>query len=146
MGVDYKWQNGWLAGAALTAGYVNPTFSLGGGYKQDTVALSLYAAYRNGNWWGDLTGTAAWLGYDTNRTVPIGITVQANNGSTNGDDLSLAAEVGYDFHTGAVTQGPVASLILQQAKVNGFTKAAASPAYRSANKSVTPRWACLATR
>ncbi len=76
MGVDYKWQNGWLAGAALTAGYVNPTFSLGGGYKQDTVALSLYTAYRNGNWWRDLTGTAAWLGYDTNRTVPIGITVQ----------------------------------------------------------------------
>jgi len=108
MGVDYKWQNGWLAGAALTAGYVNPTFSLGGGYKQDTVALSLYAAYRNGNWWGDLTGTAAWLGYDTNRTAPIGITVQANNGSTNGDDLSLAAEVGYDFHTGVVTHGPVA--------------------------------------
>jgi outer membrane lipase/esterase len=122
MGVDYKWQNGWLAGATLTAGYVNPTFSLGGGYKQDTVALSLYAAYRNGNWWGDLTGTAAWLGYDTNRTVPIGITVQANNGSTNGDDLSLAAEVGYDFHTGVVTHGPVAGLILQQARVNGFTE------------------------
>ena len=39
VGVDYKWQNGWLAGAALTAGYVNPTFSLGGGYKQDTAAL-----------------------------------------------------------------------------------------------------------
>jgi outer membrane lipase/esterase len=122
MGVDYKWQSGWLAGAALTAGYVNPTFSLGGGYKQDTVALSLYAAYRNGTWWGDLTGTAAWIRYDTNRTVPIGITVQANNGSTNGDDLSLAAEVGYDFHAGAVTHGPVAGLILQQAKVNGFTE------------------------
>src|SRR5579863_1330776 len=47
VGVDYKWANGWLAGAALTTGYVNPSFSAGGGYKQDTVALSLYAAYRN---------------------------------------------------------------------------------------------------
>jgi outer membrane lipase/esterase len=122
LGVDYKWQNGWLAGAALTAGYVNPTFSLGGGYKQDTVALSLYAAYRNPNWWVDLTGTAAWLGYDTNRTVPIGITVQPNNGSTNGTDVSLAAEAGYDVHTGAVTHGPLAGLILQQARVNGFTE------------------------
>ncbi|MBU6464425.1 MAG: autotransporter domain-containing protein [Bradyrhizobium sp.] len=122
MGVDYKWENGWLAGAALTAGYVNPTFSLGGGYKQDSVALSLYTAYRNTNWWADLTGTAAWLGYDTNRTVPIGITVQANDGSTDGADLSLAAEIGYDFHAGAMTHGPVAGLILQQARVNGFTE------------------------
>ena len=122
IGVDYKWRNGWLAGAALTAGYVNPSFSLGGGYKQDTVALSLYAGYRNADWWGDLIGTAAWLGYDTNRMVPIGITVQANTGSTNGTDLSLAAEVGYDFHTGAVTHGPVAGLILQQARVGGFTE------------------------
>jgi outer membrane lipase/esterase len=122
LGVDYKWANGWLAGAALTTGTVNPTFSLGGGYQQNTVALSLYAAYRNANWWADITGTAAWLGYDTNRTVPIGITVQANNGSTNGSDLSLAAEVGYDFHAGAVTHGPVAGLILQQAKVDGFTE------------------------
>jgi len=122
MGVYYKWQNGWLAGAALTAGYVNPTFSLGGGYKQDSVALSLYAGYRNANWWGDLTGTAAWLGYDTNRLAPIGITVQANNGSARGDDLSLAAEVGYDFHTGAVTHGPIAGVILQQARVGSFTE------------------------
>ena len=122
MGLDYKWQNGWLAGAALTTGYVNPTFSLGGGYKQDSVALSLYTAYRNGNWWGDLTGTAAWLGYDTNRLAPIGITIQANDGSTRGNDLSLAAELGFDFHTGSVTHGPVAGLILQQARVSGFTE------------------------
>jgi outer membrane lipase/esterase len=122
MGVDYKWQNGWLAGAAVTVGYVNPTFSLGGGYKQDSAALSLYAGYRNANWWGDLIGTAAWLGFDTNRTIPIGITVQPNNGSTSGDDLSLAGEIGYDFHSGAVTHGPVAGFILQQARVGGFTE------------------------
>jgi outer membrane lipase/esterase len=122
MGVDYKWQNGWLAGAAVSVGYVNPTFSLGGGYRQDSVALSAYAAYRNANWWGDLTGTAAWLNDDTNRTIPIGITLQANNGSTIGDDLSLAGEIGYDFHTGGLTHGPLAGLILQQARVSGFTE------------------------
>src|SRR5579871_2618498 len=122
LGVDYKWQNGWLAGAAISAGTVNPTFSLGGGYKQDAVALSVYAAYRNANWWGDVTGTAAWLGYDTNRITPIGITLQSNNGSTMGGDLSIAGEIGYDFHTGALTHGPVAGVILQQARVNGFTE------------------------
>lgn len=122
MGVDYKWQNGFLAGAALSAGYVNPTFSLGGGYRQDSVGLSLYAGYRNANWWSDLIGTASWLSYDTNRTVPIGITLQTNNGSTIGDDISLAGEIGYDFHMGMLTHGPVAGLILQQARVNAFAE------------------------
>ena len=42
MGLDYHSQNGWLAGAAVTVGYVNPTFALGGGYTQDDGALSLY--------------------------------------------------------------------------------------------------------
>ena len=65
---------------------------------------------------------AAWLDDTTNRTVPIGITVQPNNGSTSGHDLSLAGEIGYDFHAGPVTHGPVAGFILQQAKINGFTE------------------------
>jgi outer membrane lipase/esterase len=122
MGVDYKWQNGWLVGSALSTGYVNPTFSLGGGYQQDSVALSLYTGYRNGNWWGDLVGTAAWLGFNTNRTVPIGITVQPNNGATTGDDLSLAGEAGYDLHAGIMTHGPVTGFILQQALIDAFTE------------------------
>jgi outer membrane lipase/esterase len=122
MGVDYKWQNGFLAGAALSAGYVNPTFSLGGGYRQDSVGLSLYAGYRNANWWSDLIGTASRLGYDTNRPVPIGITIQGNNGSTVGDDLSIAGEIGYDFHAGPLTHGPLAGFVIQQARVNGFTE------------------------
>ncbi|MGO9684670.1 MAG: autotransporter outer membrane beta-barrel domain-containing protein [Beijerinckiaceae bacterium] len=122
MGVDYRWQNGWLAGGALTAGQVAQTFSLGGGYSQDDIAFSLYSAYRNGAWWGDVIGSAGWLGYSTNRLVPIGITIQPNNGSTNGSDLSLAGEVGYDFETGWLKQGPVAGLILQRVNVGGFTE------------------------
>lgn len=122
MGIDYRWQTGWLAGAAITVGHVTPTFSIGGGYTQDEVALSFYAAYRNGAWWGDAIGGVGSLSYSTNRLVPIGITIQRNSGSTNGVDLSLADEIGYDFHTGPMTHGPVAGIILQQVKVNGFTE------------------------
>ena len=48
--------------------------------------------------------------------------MQPNNGATNGTDLSLAGEVGYDFHTGFLTHGPVAGFILQQVWVDGFTE------------------------
>jgi len=122
MGVDYHWQNGWLLGAAVTEGYVTPTFSLGGGYTQDQGALSLYTAYRNKEWWGNLIGSLGWLEYNTNRTVPIGITAQSNIGSTYGSDLSLAGEVGYDFHSAFITHGPIAGFVLQQAWVASFTE------------------------
>ena len=48
--------------------------------------------------------------------------MQPNNGSTSGLDLSLAGEIGYDFHAGLVTHGPIAGFILQQARINGFTE------------------------
>ena len=121
-GVDYKWSNGWLVGAAVTLGFVNPTFSLGGGYTQDAGSVSFYTGYRNYDVWGDLVGTVGLLHDTTNREIPIGITVQPNNASTTGLDLSLAGEVGYDFHAGLVTHGPLAGFILQQARINGFTE------------------------
>jgi len=121
-GVDYRWQNGWLAGAAVSQGHVQSSFSLGGNFTQDDTVLSLYTAYNNGAWWGDVIGSAGWLDFGSNRLVPIGITVQTNNGSTKGTDWSLAGEVGYDFRTGSLTHGPVAGVILQQVSVAGFTE------------------------
>jgi outer membrane lipase/esterase len=122
LGVDYHWANGWMVGGAVTEGYVTPTFSLGGGFTQNNAALSLYTAYRDQHWWGSLIGSVGFLADTTNRQVPIGITVQPNNGSTDGTDFSLAGEVGYDLHTGVITHGPVAGFILQTTRIAGFTE------------------------
>lgn len=122
LGVDYHWASGWLVGAAVSAGILNSTFSTGGGFTQNDGALSVYAAYRNNEWWADLIGSAGWLNFSTNRPVPIGVTTQPNNGSTSGADLSLAGEGGYEFHAGPLAHGPVAGFIVQQATVNGFAE------------------------
>lgn len=122
LGVDYHWTSGWLVGAAITGGFLNSTFSTGGGFTQDEGMFSLYAAYRNTQWWANLIASAAWLSYSTNRPIPIGLTVQPNNGSTNGTDLSIAGEGGPEFHLGPFAHGPVAGFIVQQARVNGFTE------------------------
>lgn len=84
--------------------------------------MSLYAAYLNNNWWGNLIAGIGVGDFNMNRQVPIGITVQPNNGSTVGTDLSLAGELGYEFHTGFLTHGPVAGFILQRVDINGFTE------------------------
>ena len=118
----------------LTVGNVTPTFSLGGNFTQNEGTLSLYAAYLNYNWWGNLIGGIGVGDFNTNRQVPIGITVQPNNGSTVGTDLSLAGELGYNFHTGFLTHGPVAGFILQRVDINAFTESGSFTSLSFANQ------------
>ena len=134
VGLDYHWQSGWLTGAAVTVGNVTPTFSLGGNFTQNEGTLSLYAAYLNDHWWGNIIGGIGVGDFTTNRQVPIGITVQPNNGSTVGTDLSLAGEIGYDFHTGFLTHGPVAGFILQRVDINPFTESGSFTSLSFANQ------------
>jgi outer membrane lipase/esterase len=122
VGVDYHWSNGWLVGGAITGGFQNSSFSSGGNFTQNNGTFSLYAGYRDRQWWGNVVGSAGFFNFNTNRPVAIGITVQPNAGSTTGSDLSLAAEGGYEFHLGPLAHGPVAGFIVQRARVNGFAE------------------------
>jgi outer membrane lipase/esterase len=122
VGLDYRSLNGFLLGAAFTTGAQTPGFDLGGSFGQKELAGSVYGGYFNGPVRINLIGTYGALRYDVNRIVPIGITLQGNNGAANGSNLSLALQGGYDFFHGNLTHGPVAGLIWQRAKVDGFTE------------------------
>ncbi len=139
-GFDYRLTPEWLVGGAISTGYTRQTFSLGGDFKEEEFALSFYGAYRHQPYW--LNAVASWglMHYDVNRQVPIGITVQPNTGKTWGNNISLAAEAGYDFKTAIassvsagtpvkaarahaiVAHGPVLGIVLQRVGVNGFTE------------------------
>jgi outer membrane lipase/esterase len=126
VGGDYAFAPGWLIGGAVSVGTTTQSFSLGGNFRQNEYAVSAYAAYTGGPLWLDLVGSYGGLRYDVNRTVPIGIATVANNGSTNGSNVSFAAEVGYDLQMASaalpVTHGPVAGIVLQQIYVDGFAE------------------------
>jgi outer membrane lipase/esterase len=139
-GFDYRLTSEWLIGAALSVGTTDQTFSLGGDFKENEFAASLYAAYRHDPYWINAVATWGALHDDVNRQVPLGITVQSNQGSTNGTNISFATEFGYDFKTAIgpasvagvplkapppqlyLTHGPVVGIVLQQVHVNGFTE------------------------
>jgi outer membrane lipase/esterase len=142
-GFDYAFANGWLIGAAISVGSTKQSFDLGGNFKQNEYAASIYAAYARGHWWGNVIGSFGELRYDVNRIVPIGITAQSNIGKTSGRNTSLAAEIGYDFVAPvgastvvpnmpvkaapagaglAIVHGPVAGIVLQRIRVDGFTE------------------------
>jgi outer membrane lipase/esterase len=122
VGADYAFAPGWLLGAALAVGNTSQTFSLGGGFLQNEFAASAYAAFAGGPVWADVIGSAGALDDSVNRVVPIGITTQANTGLTNGSNFSLAAEGGYSFFAGPFAHGPLAGMLLQQVRINGYTE------------------------
>jgi outer membrane lipase/esterase len=140
-GFDFRLTPNWLLGVAFSAGSTKQTFSLGGDYKLREYTVSGYAAYLNGPFWGNIVVTDGSLHYDTNRQVPIGITVQPNYGSTSGSNPSLFLETGYNFTTPLsygyspyptknrapvavfnLVHGPVVGITIQRVKVDGFTE------------------------
>ena len=138
-GFDFRVTPNWLVGVAFSGGTTKQTFNLGGDYTLDEYAISAYAAYLNGPFWGNAIASGGGLHFDTNRQVPIGITVQPNTSSTWGSNLSLALETGYNFGSPlgtaapamplkatpvppSFTHGPVIGITLQQVRVDGFTE------------------------
>jgi outer membrane lipase/esterase len=138
-GFDIRLNPNWLVGLAFSGGHTKQTFSLGGDFTLDEFAVSAYAAYQNGPFWGNAIASGGGLFFDSNRQVPIGITMQSNTGSTKGTNYSLMLETGYNFRTPlgsaapaypvkaapagiVVTHGPVIGVTLQQVHVNGFTE------------------------
>jgi len=123
--LDYKWIDGYLLGGAITTGRQTPGFSLGGGFGQDEIAGSIYGGIVKGPVWASLIATYGGLRYDVNRVVPIGITLQGNTAKTKGSNPSLAFQGGYEFIQGNLTHGPLAGVVWQQVRVDGFTEAGA---------------------
>src|SRR5882672_3159254 len=107
VGLDYKSTTGYLLGAAITTGTQTPGFDLGGKFKQNEIAGSIYGGYLKGPSWASVIATYGALDYDVNRIVPIGITLQSNNGKTSGSNISVAFQGGHDFAFGALTHGEV---------------------------------------
>jgi outer membrane lipase/esterase len=122
-GFDYRSTREWLVGVALSVGTTKQSFSLNrGDFRQSEFAASVYAAYLNGPYWANMIGSIGTQHTDINRTVPIGITLQPNSGSTGGSNVSVAIETGYNFIHGRLTHGPLAGVVLQRIHVGGFAE------------------------
>ena len=54
--------------------------------------------------------------------MTLGPAVRSYEGSPDGENLSFGANAGWDFHNGALTHGPVVSLLVQQIDVDAFAE------------------------
>ena len=126
VGADYLLPGGVIVGAAFTAGGMAQRFSTGGNYTEADEAISLYAAYRSGPAWGNVVAGYGLLQDHVARQVALGIFTDQNSADTNGHSLGLALRGGGDFQFGQATTGPVAGVVLQQVRLNGFAETGTS--------------------
>ena len=122
-GVDYRTPDGLVVGMAFSSASQSQAFSTGGHFDEVDEAPSLYAGYVDGPLWGNAVATYDAFQDHVARPVPLGIFTDYNNATTDGQSFALALRGGGNLSVGPITTGPVAGLIAQHVKVDGFTEA-----------------------
>jgi outer membrane lipase/esterase len=121
-GVD--WSSGSFVYGAF-AGFGRNDFDFGrnkGDFSQDDATIGGFAAWYADDLW--VNGHVSWTktSYDVTRNVQLGPVVRQYEGSPDGDNLSIGAQAGWNFHAGALTHGPVVSVLSQNISVDGYTE------------------------
>ncbi|KXU37104.1 hypothetical protein AXE65_03935, partial [Ventosimonas gracilis] len=128
-------------GAALLAGlgWQQGDFSIGGfaGYAREhnrfdgsrgdwkqreaTIGAYLRLRYGSGGW---LLWQISYsrLKLDVTRKTPLATATRRHQGQTDAKNLTAALDVGWDFTSGRLTQGPALSAVAQRIKVAGFAE------------------------
>ncbi len=118
VGADYRLGAHFVAGAAL--GYANTQAELNsdGSIRSNSGRASLYATYYTGGFYLNGVVTGGLGSIETRRRTVGGFT----RGETDGQDVAGLIGTGYELRCGRWTFGPIASLRLAHAHIDGFTE------------------------
>lgn len=94
----------------------------GGDFDQDEISLGGFIG-----WYGERAWVNGQLGYtqlryDVNREIHLGAATRTHTGSPDGDNISLGVSAGFNFEHGALTHGPVVSVLSQRIDVDGYAE------------------------
>jgi outer membrane lipase/esterase len=121
-GVDWS-SNRWVYGGF--AGYGRQSIDWGGQrghFDQSDASLGGFLGWYGDSAWVNGQVSYSRLRFDTSRDVQLGPATRTHRGSTGGRNLSAGINTGWDFTNGAWKHGPVASLLSQHIRVNGFAE------------------------
>ena len=126
-GVDWA-RDGMVLGGFAGYGRLNADFGNSkGDFTQKDASLGLFAGWYGDRIWVNGQVSYTWLSYDVTRKVQLGPASREHGGSPDGSNLTAALNAGYEFGTeGGFRHGPIASVIWQKVKVDGYTESAAA--------------------
>jgi outer membrane autotransporter protein len=118
LGVDYRIGSNFAIG--LTGGYAHTGVDLAGNGSIDVDGGTggFYATAFGGGFYLDTSVTGGASDYETHRAALLGTA----NGSTDSGTVNVLVAGGYDWTTGALTVGPIASFQYTYVGLNGFTE------------------------
>ncbi len=119
---------GWTSGNLVYggfAGYGRQNNDFGerrGEFQQTDAGLGGFVGWRSGAFWAN--GQLGWtkVSYEVDRAVHLGPATRIHSGSPDGDNLSIGASAGWNFGHGALSHGPVLSVLSQQISVDGYAE------------------------
>jgi outer membrane lipase/esterase len=121
IGFDMPLAANWVVGGALSVSHDSMDFAADrGDYSQRDASLSAYGKWRAQSWFVDGAASYGQQNYDINRRIPLGASALEADGDTDGSNLSLQLEGGYEFSNGAITHGPYLGVIAQDVDIDGF--------------------------
>jgi outer membrane autotransporter protein len=117
-GVDYRIGSNFAIGLMAGYAHTNADLANSGDIDVNSGKFGLYATAFSGGLYLDSAVTGGFSGYDTRRTALFGTA----SGSTNGGDLNVLVNGGYDWKKGALSIGPTASFQYTYVSFDGFTE------------------------
>jgi outer membrane autotransporter protein len=132
VGVDYRIGSNFAIG--LTGGYAHTGVDLSGNgnINVDGGTGGFYATAFGNGFYVDTSVTGGASNYDTRRTALLGTAT----GSTDGGNLNVLVAGGYDWTSGALTIGPIASFQYTYSSMNGFTETGSLAPLRFSDQNV----------
>ena len=126
-GADYQISGQWFVGASAAFTRAQQSFGVAGGsFRQDNVALSLYAGFRDDGIWANSVLTEGVINTSTGRLATLGITTEDNRAKVKGTGASMSLQAGYDFTTALadtpLVHGPLGALTLQSVRLGEFSE------------------------
>lgn len=118
-GVDYRFSDNFILGAALGIVRAKSTFNADyGDATANGFAGSVYGSYYHGKFYVDIIGTLGLNRYDTRRALGVGDA----QGATNGRQYGGSVSAGWNTNRGAFAFGPYVRAGYIRVDVNDFTE------------------------
>jgi len=118
LGVDYRIGSNFAIGLIAGYAHTNADLANNGDLDVNSGKFGLYATAFSGGFYLDTAVTGGISGYDSHRAA-LGGTA---SGSTNGGDLNVLVNGGYDWTKGGLSIGPTASFQYTYVSFDGFTE------------------------
>ncbi|MGS1078094.1 autotransporter domain-containing protein [Pseudoxanthomonas beigongshangi] len=97
-----------------------------GSFKQSDTTLGGFVGWYQDRVWVNGQISYTWLSYDVDREIQFGPATRRHSGSPDGSNLTAAISAGYDFEHGKLRHGPVASVVAQRVKLDGYSESNSS--------------------